>query len=192
MTTGKIRTAELAEKLLSTGQADLIGMARTLLADPDWPKKVREGREEQVVRCISINVCKALDENFKKVRCYLWPRGSLHAPESEDTTPPTWPEGGAGLRVFEEPKGHVRLSWSAARDPQGIYGYWIERSSDGGPWEILSAVRADMHTTFQDGTAVAGTAYRYRVRAYDLAGNKSAPSNVVEASLVLPAQPELA
>ncbi len=186
VTTGKIRTAELAERLLETGQADLIGMARTLLADPDWPKKVREGREDQVVRCISINVCKALDENFKKVRCYLWPRGRLHAPESTDATPPAWPGSGAGLRVFEEPKGHVRLSWSAALDSEGVYGYWIERSADGGPWEIVSAVRADMHTTFQDSTAVAGTAYRYRVRAYDLAGNKSAPSNEVAIALRIP------
>ena len=187
VSTGKIRTAELAEKLLATGQADLIGMARTLLADPDWPKKVREGREDQVVRCISINVCKALDENFKKVRCYLWPKGSLHAPESSDAKAPAWPATGAGLRVFEEPQGHLRLSWSAAVDAEGVYGYWIERSADGAPWEIVSAVRADMHTTFQDGTAVGGVAYRYRVRAYDLAGNKSEPSNVVEAALALPA-----
>jgi hypothetical protein len=147
---------------------------------------VRDGREDQVVRCISINVCKSLDENFKKVRCYLWPRGSLHAPESADATPPQWPETGAGLRVFEEPRGHVRLSWSSARDPEGMYGYWIERSADGGPWEIVSAVRAEMHTTFQDSTAIAGTAYRYRVRAYDLAGNKSPPSNIVDVSLALP------
>lgn len=190
VTTGKIRTAELAERLLATGQADLIGLARTLLADPDWPKKVREGREDQVVRCISINVCKALDENFKKVRCYLWPRGSLHAPESSDVRPPAWPDSGAGLRVFEEPKGHVRLSWSAARDSEGMYGYWIERSADGGAWELVSAVRADMHTTFQDNTAVAGVAYRYRVRAYDLAGNKSPPSNLVQVALALPALTE--
>ena len=192
VTTGKIRTAELAERLLATNQADLIGLARTLLADPDWPKKVREGREDQVVRCISINVCKSLDENFKKVRCYLWPRGSLHAPASADTAPPQWPETGAGLRVFEEPRGHVRLSWSTARDPEGVYGYWIERSADGGPWEIVSAVRAEMHTTFQDSTAVAGAAYRYRIRAYDLAGNKSAPSNVVSVSLAMPALVEKA
>jgi hypothetical protein len=190
VTTGKIRTAELAERILASGQADLIGLARTLLADPDWPKKVREGREDQVVRCISINVCKSLDENFRKVRCYLWPRGSLHAPESADTTPPSWAASGAGLRVFEEPKGHVRLSWSAAGDGEGMYGYWVERSAEGGAWEIVSAVRADMHTTFQDSTAVAGTGYRYRVRAYDLAGNKSVPSNIVGIALRIPALQE--
>ena len=190
VTTGKIRTADLAERILASGQADLVGLARTLLADPDWPKKVRAGREDQVVRCISINVCKSLDENFRKVRCYLWPRGSLHAPDSSDATPPSWPKSGAGLRVFEEPRGHVRLSWSAGRDPEGLYGYWVERSAPGGAWEIVSAVRADMHTTFQDATAVAGTAYRYRVRAYDLAGNKSAPSNVVEIALPMPALQE--
>ncbi|MBI4565389.1 MAG: NADH:flavin oxidoreductase [Planctomycetes bacterium] len=179
-TTGKIRTSAHAQRILDEGMADLVGMARALLADPDWPKKVRDGREDQVVRCISINVCKALDENFKRVRCYLWPRGAVHAPESDDRVPPAWPPGGAALRVFEEPKGHVRLAWSAAIDPEGVYGYWVERAAEGGPWELISATRADMHATFQDGSAVAGTVYRYRVRAYDLAGNKSEPSNVVD------------
>jgi hypothetical protein len=176
----------MAESILQQGKADLIGMARTLLADPDWPRKVREGREDRVVRCISINVCKALDENFKKVRCYLWPKGALHAPESTDTAPPSWPPGGANARVFEEPQGHVRISWDAAVDREGVYGYEVLRSVDGGPFEMVSATRSNMHATFQDSTAAAGSRYRYQVRAYDLAGNKSAPSNTVEIAIPMP------
>ncbi len=183
VTTGKIRTKALAESILAEGKADLIGMARTLLADPDWPKKVREGREDAVVRCISINVCKSLDENFKKVRCYLWPKGLLHAPESADRTPPSWKL--KSLAVVERPAGHVRLSWDAAVDPE-LYGYEIWRSVDGGPFALLSAVRADMHTAYEDASAVAGSRLRYYVRAYDRAGNKSEPTNTVEIALSLP------
>ncbi|NIO09696.1 MAG: NADH:flavin oxidoreductase, partial [Deltaproteobacteria bacterium] len=44
VTAGKIRTPELAEEILEQGRADIIGMARSLLIDPDWPIKAREGR----------------------------------------------------------------------------------------------------------------------------------------------------
>jgi hypothetical protein len=63
VTTGKIATPALAEEILEQERADLIGMARALLADPDWPKKVREGREQELIRCVYGNVCKNLDEN---------------------------------------------------------------------------------------------------------------------------------
>ena len=53
-------------------------------------------------------------------------------------------------------------------------------------FERVSATRASMHTAWQDPSAVAGARLRYRVRAYDLAGNKSSPSNVVEITLPLP------
>ena len=48
-----------------SGQADIVGMARQLLADPDWVRKVEEQRPEKIIRCIYCNVCKQLDENFK-------------------------------------------------------------------------------------------------------------------------------
>ncbi len=182
--TGKIRTREIAERTLTDGTADLVGMARTLLADPDWPRKVRVGQDDRVVRCLSINVCKALDENFKKVRCYLWPKGALHAPISGDTQAPQW-KAGALLRVVEEPAGHVRLTWDAAMDAE-LYGYEVWRSTGSGAWEFAWSTRADMHTTWQDLGATAGVALRYRVRAYDVAGNKSEPSNEVEIKLALP------
>ena len=62
--TGKIRTGAQMERTLREGNADLVGIARGLLADPDLPRKLRAGREETVVRCVYANVCKNLDENF--------------------------------------------------------------------------------------------------------------------------------
>jgi len=113
------------------------------------------------------------------VRCYLWPKDALHAPESADRVAPAWPAGGARLRVAEEPRGHVRLAWEPSVDAD-LYGYEIWRATGGGAWEFVFSTRANMHTTWQDATAIAGSKLRYRVRAYDLAGNKSEPSNEVE------------
>ena len=50
-----IRTPELAEEILGAGQADLIALGRTLIADPDWPLKAEEGRSEDIRQCIGCN-----------------------------------------------------------------------------------------------------------------------------------------
>lgn len=51
----KIRDPKLAEKILKSGGADFIAVGRTLLADPEWPNKVREGRLEEINPCIACN-----------------------------------------------------------------------------------------------------------------------------------------
>jgi NADPH2 dehydrogenase len=48
---GRIATGELAERILRTGAADLIGLARVLWADPDWVRKVSAGRESEILHC---------------------------------------------------------------------------------------------------------------------------------------------
>jgi 2,4-dienoyl-CoA reductase-like NADH-dependent reductase (Old Yellow Enzyme family) len=171
--TGKIRTPELAERILREGRADLIGMARQLLADPDWPRKVRDGRADSVVPCVYNNVCKALDERFHRVRCTLWRKHDLHAPEApSDRTPPAWP---AGARVTaSEHRGGVRVEWTPAQDENDVYGYMILRSEAGGPWVHVDSARGVSHR-FDDHSALGGTPYRYEVVAYDMAGNRSKP-----------------
>ena len=126
-TTGKIPTPSMAESILQNAQADLVGFARALLADPDWPRKARDGDQERIVRCVYGNVCKALDENFRTVRCVLSPKTELHAPvppPEGDDTPPDWPAD-AGITPELRAGGRLRLSWPAAVDPQGVYGYEI-------------------------------------------------------------------
>src|SRR5262245_42172061 len=95
--TGKIRTPDQADQLIQNRSADLIGMARALLADPDLPKKARSGQTDRIIWCTYGNVCKNLDETFHKVTCVLWPKGNMQAPESVDAESPSWPNSGAGI-----------------------------------------------------------------------------------------------
>lgn len=78
--TGGITTFEQAEAILRDGEADIIGMARQALADPDWFRKVRLGRGEEVRRCTYTNYCEALDQAHRQVTCKLWDRKDLDEP----------------------------------------------------------------------------------------------------------------
>ncbi|HWS55805.1 MAG TPA: hypothetical protein VN228_16820 [Pyrinomonadaceae bacterium] len=77
---GGVGTFELAEEVLRSGDADIVGAARQSLADPDWFLKTRLGRGAEVRRCTFTNYCEALDQAHKQVTCKLWDRLSLDEP----------------------------------------------------------------------------------------------------------------
>jgi len=54
---GRVNDPVLAERLLAEGQADLVGMTRASIADPEFPRKAREGRLEEIRKCIGCNTC---------------------------------------------------------------------------------------------------------------------------------------
>ena len=56
MTMGNIRNPQVAEDILARGDADLIGMGRGLIADPEWVNKVEFGDECDIRKCISCNI----------------------------------------------------------------------------------------------------------------------------------------
>ncbi|SMF56729.1 NADPH-dependent 2,4-dienoyl-CoA reductase [Pseudobacteriovorax antillogorgiicola] len=74
-TTNRINTPEVAEKVLSEGHADMISMARPLLADADFVKKAEEGRADEINTCIGCNQA-CLDHAFagKRATCLVNPR----------------------------------------------------------------------------------------------------------------------
>jgi len=78
--TGGIGTFEQAEEILKLGLADIVGMARQALADPDWFVKVKLGRGNEVRRCTYTNYCEALDQAHRPVTCKLWDRVDLNEP----------------------------------------------------------------------------------------------------------------
>ncbi|WP_286930615.1 MULTISPECIES: NADPH-dependent 2,4-dienoyl-CoA reductase [Aeromicrobium] len=73
----RINTPEQAEAILAAGEADLISMARPLLADADFVNKAADGRSDEIITCIACNQA-CLDHTFKNQRatCMLNPRAA--------------------------------------------------------------------------------------------------------------------
>lgn len=57
---GRIVSPELAESIIDAGTADIVGMARTLIADPNWVRKAQEARTEDIRPCVGANWCLAM------------------------------------------------------------------------------------------------------------------------------------
>jgi 2,4-dienoyl-CoA reductase-like NADH-dependent reductase (Old Yellow Enzyme family) len=91
VTTGKIATFDHAEAILQEGVADVVGMARALLADPDLPRKWRAAREAGVRTCVFCPFCEEEDQHHRVVTCTLWPKGP-GGPRSR-LTPAVWRDG---------------------------------------------------------------------------------------------------
>src|SRR5689334_4032629 len=71
----RINRPEAAEQILADGDADLVSMARPLLADAEWVVKAEQGREREIITCIACNQA-CLDHTFRNQRasCLLNPR----------------------------------------------------------------------------------------------------------------------
>lgn len=74
-TTNRINVPEVAERILAEGSADMVSMARPLLADAEFVKKAREGRAAAINTCIACNQA-CLDHVFarKVASCLVNPR----------------------------------------------------------------------------------------------------------------------
>ncbi|MBU3121126.1 NADPH-dependent 2,4-dienoyl-CoA reductase [Acinetobacter soli] len=75
ITSNRINTPEMAEYVLASGHADIISMARPMLADPEFALKAREGRSDEINTCIGCNQA-CLDHIFngKVASCLVNPR----------------------------------------------------------------------------------------------------------------------
>jgi 2,4-dienoyl-CoA reductase-like NADH-dependent reductase (Old Yellow Enzyme family) len=71
---GQIRMPHTAEQALANGDADLIALGRTLLADPDWANKARAGRDADIIPCTSCNFCVSNGFQERSIACANNPR----------------------------------------------------------------------------------------------------------------------
>lgn len=177
---GKLSDPRDAEKLLGRGDADMVAIARGLLADPAWANKVKSGRQDSIVQCDYCNVCKQLDGTHKPVICALWPQGSLQAPkESPTAQAPQWGDDGGGLTATAT-ASTVSLRWSKA---PGAACYDIYRSTAGGEAQLLDAVKI---TKWVDKCVLGGRRYQYQIRARSADGRAGKPASTALLDLPLP------
>lgn len=77
VTTNRINMPDVAETVLARGDADMVSMARPLLADPDWVRKAADNRTDRINTCIACNQA-CLDHIFQNRRatCLVNPRAA--------------------------------------------------------------------------------------------------------------------
>ena len=74
-----IRDPAYGEKLLEEGVLDFVASARSHLADPDWGNKARQGREEEILPCISCMACFGKYEQAGHITCAVNPETGYEA-----------------------------------------------------------------------------------------------------------------
>lgn len=79
---------EVGDRLIAEGKADVISMGRKLLADPELPAKLTDGRPQDVRPCVYCYVCVAQPFFDKRVRCAVNPVTGLELERAEATRTP--------------------------------------------------------------------------------------------------------
>ncbi|KFG77017.1 NADPH-dependent 2,4-dienoyl-CoA reductase [Streptomyces mutabilis] len=189
VTTNRINTPEVAERLLAEGTADMVSMARPMLADPDFVAKAAAGRPEAINTCIGCNQA-CLDHTFSGqiTSCLVNPR-ACH--ETELVLTPTRRRkrvavvgaGPAGLAcaVSAAERGHEVTLYDAASE---IGGQLNVARKVPGKQEFDETLRY-----FRTQLAAHGVDVRLntRVGADDLGGH----DEVVVATGVIPRTPDI-
>ncbi|RPE77313.1 NADPH-dependent 2,4-dienoyl-CoA reductase [Vulcaniibacterium tengchongense] len=127
--TNRINMPEVAERVLAAGAADLVSMARPLLADPHWVAKARARRADEINTCIACNQA-CLDHVFenKTASCLVNPRACaetelVYAPAAAPRRIAVVGAGPAGLAcaTVAAERGHRVVLFEAADEIGGQF-----------------------------------------------------------------------
>jgi 2,4-dienoyl-CoA reductase (NADPH2) len=135
ITSNRINMPEVAEQVLADGDADLVSMARTMLADADFVVKAQEGREDEINTCIACNQA-CLDHTFtgKEVSCLVNPR-ACH--ETVLNYTPT----DAPLRIAVVGSGPAGMAYASVAAERGHHVTLFDAASEiGGQFNLAKQV----------------------------------------------------
>jgi len=124
---GRLGKPEVAEKVLREGKADFIALGRPLLADPEWPNKVKEGRLDDICPCIGCHDgCYGQMSQHKYLSCTVNPATGM---EREFTLKPAEKQksvlvigggpGGMEAAMVAASRGHQVILWEKSNQLGG-------------------------------------------------------------------------
>jgi 2,4-dienoyl-CoA reductase-like NADH-dependent reductase (Old Yellow Enzyme family)/NADPH-dependent 2,4-dienoyl-CoA reductase/sulfur reductase-like enzyme len=135
MTVGRINDPLVADALIEKGMADLVCIGRGLLADPEMPKKAKEGRFEDIRRCIACNTCMESIFRRGRVECLVNP---VLGREKEMAFHPA--KTRKKVMVIGAGPGGLNVAWVAAR--RGHEVHLFEKQPEVGGQLILGSITA--------------------------------------------------
>jgi 2,4-dienoyl-CoA reductase (NADPH2) len=187
----RINDPFIAEEILKEGVADLVGVARGLIADPEFVNKTKEGRTAEIRRCVACNQ-KCFDHVFQllPVGCMVNPRAGNEAQTA--LTPAATPKkilvAGAG------PAGCEFAVTSAQRGHKVILCDKEDRVGGQVPWSANATHKPDFHYIFDYYGAMipkSGVELRLRTEVTPDLVAKEKPDIVVVATGAAPFKPPI-
>ncbi len=189
-TIGGLNDPQQMEEIIASGKADIVYMARALLADPFLPRKVMANKDEDIVKCLRCFTCMAERAATSTRRCTVNP---LIGRELEGSEIPKAPESKKVVVVGGGPGGLKAAHTAALRGHQVIL---MEKESELGG--ILKSEQAlpfkhemyELSVTFAKQCREAGVEIRLNTEAIKELVESEAPDAVIIAAgsrpLVLP------
>lgn len=87
LVTGRIAEPDHAEAIVADGHADLVGLARSLIADPAWVRKAAEGAAEEIRPCVYANDCRDSIGGRRSLVCMVNPEAGRELERRETPAP---------------------------------------------------------------------------------------------------------
>jgi len=189
--TNRINTPEIAEQILADGMADMVSMARPLLADADFVRKAAQGRADEINTCIGCNQA-CLDHTFggKITSCLVNPR-ACHETILIETPAPR------RERIAVVGAGPAGLAFATNAARRGLDVTLFDAASEiGGQFNIAKQIpgKEEFYETlryYAKQIALTGVTLRLgtQIRAQDLVNQGF--SQVVLATGVTPRRPDI-
>ena len=151
ITTNRINTPEKAEQILADGCADMVSMARPLLADPDFVQKAFEKRADEINTCIACNQA-CLDHIFqgKTASCLVNPRACRETADGSTTV--HRPPSAVRRKIAVVGAGPAGLSAATELAGRGFEVHLFEASGEiGGQFNMAKRIpgKEEFHETLR-------------------------------------------